>query len=102
MYHGSDNLYHPCLRLAWLSSSLYAQYFRNRGDPYSTSVGGNTRSCEAVSKTNKALLLLINVCATMVLGMSNTYQQLVTSLTVTDLKYVFEVWGFKSRDKLAV
>jgi hypothetical protein len=56
-------------------------------------VGGNTRSCEAVTKTNTALLLLINVCATMVLRMSNTYQQLVTSLTVNDLKYMLSKFG---------
>jgi hypothetical protein len=72
---------------------LYAPYFRNRAHPISSSVGGSTRSCEAVTKTNTALLLLINVCATMVLGMSNTYQQLVTSLTVSELKYVLSKFG---------
>jgi hypothetical protein len=59
----------------------YAKYFAQRSNRNTSSVGGDTQSCKAVTHTNTALLLLINVCATMVLGMSNTYQQLVTSVS---------------------
>lgn len=73
--------------------SLYAGQFRDRANTKTTSVGGEARSCNAVASTNTAMLLLINVCATMILGMSNTYQQLVTSIKVTDLKHVLSKFG---------
>jgi hypothetical protein len=57
----------------------YAKHFATRANRNTSSVGGDIQSCQVVTHTNTALLLLINVCATMVLGMSNTYQQLVTS-----------------------
>lgn len=59
--------------------AAYANTFATRANRNSSSVGGETQSCKRVTHTNTALLLLINVCATMVLGMSNTYQQLGTS-----------------------
>lgn len=71
----------------------YASDFRNRANLNTSSVGGLTRSCKSVTKTNTILLLLINVCATLVLGMSNTYQQLVTSLKTSDLKHVLSKFG---------
>jgi hypothetical protein len=58
----------------------YAKVFTNRANRNTSSVGGETQSCKDVTHTITALLLLINVAATMVLGMSNTYQSLVTSL----------------------
>jgi hypothetical protein len=73
--------------------AFYAEHFRNRVNTNTTSVGGDTSSCRSVTRANTASLLLINVCATMILGMSNTYQQLVTSLTVTDLKHVLCKFG---------
>lgn len=73
--------------------ALYADHFRDRANINTTSVGGDATSCETVTRTNTACLLLINVCATMILGMSNTYQQLVTSLTVTDIKHVLCKFG---------
>lgn len=57
----------------------YAKRFAARANRNTYSVGGDTQSCQGVTHTNTVLLLLINVCATMVLGMSNAYQQLVTS-----------------------
>lgn len=60
----------------------YAKHFAQRSNRNTSSVGGDTQSCKDVTRTNTALLLLINVCATMVLGMSNTYQQLVTSVSL--------------------
>lgn len=71
----------------------YAPHFRDRANTNTTSVGGEARSCKDVTHTNTAMLLLINVCATMILGMSNTYQQLITSLRVSDLKYVLSKFG---------
>ena len=41
----------------------------------------------------QAFLLIINVAATMILGMSNTYQQLVTSLKISDIKWVLQKFG---------
>ncbi|KAF2112122.1 hypothetical protein BDV96DRAFT_498668, partial [Lophiotrema nucula] len=67
--------------------------FYNRANKFTSSVGGETRSCKEVTHTNTALLLLINVAATMVLGMSNTYQQLVTSLKISDLKHMLKKFG---------
>ncbi|KAF2494005.1 hypothetical protein BU16DRAFT_61800 [Lophium mytilinum] len=67
--------------------------FRNRPNRNSTSVGGNEQSCKSVQRTNSALLIIINIAATMVLGMSNTYQQMVTSLKVGDIKYVLSKYG---------
>ncbi|KAL1801259.1 hypothetical protein ACET3X_001601 [Alternaria dauci] len=65
----------------------------NRTNLGSTSVGGTPDSCKKVTYTNTACLLIINVCATMVLGMSNTYQQIVTSLKISDLKYALSKFG---------
>lgn len=73
--------------------AVYANRFRDRVNNNTTSVGGNAQSCKAVTKTNTAMLLLINVCATMILGMSNTYQQLITSVKITDLKHVLSKFG---------
>ncbi|KAH6643016.1 hypothetical protein C7974DRAFT_302289 [Boeremia exigua] len=73
--------------------SIYAQHFRDRVNTNTTSVGGEAQSCQQVTQTNTAMLLLINVCATMILGMSNTYQQLVTSIKITDLKHVLSKFG---------
>ncbi|CAN9109107.1 unnamed protein product [Alternaria alternata] len=65
----------------------------NRTNVGSTSVGGEPDSCKRVTHTNTACLLFINVCATMVLGMSNTYQQIVTSLKISDLRYALSKFG---------
>jgi hypothetical protein len=71
----------------------YAKQFTHRGNPNTSSVGGGTESCKRVTQANTTLLLLINTCATMVLGMSNTYQQLVTSLKISDLKHALSKFG---------
>ncbi|KAG9187588.1 hypothetical protein G6011_05459 [Alternaria panax] len=69
------------------------EHIVKRNNLGSTSVGGKTDSCKRVTHTNTALLLLINICATMVLGMSNTYQQIVTSLKISDLKHALSKFG---------
>jgi hypothetical protein len=73
--------------------AAHIQPFANRANKNTSSIGGETRSCKDVTITNTALLLLINVAATMILGMSNTYQQLVTSLTIGDLKNMLQKFG---------
>lgn len=67
--------------------------FSNRANKFTSSVGGKARDCTTITHQNTALLLLINIAATMVLGMSNTYQQLVTSLCIGDLKHMLEKFG---------
>lgn len=67
--------------------------FLDRKNKSTSSVGGKPRDCATVTHQNTALLLLINIAATMVLGMSNTYQQLVTSLCIGDLKHMLEKFG---------
>ncbi|KAF1998651.1 hypothetical protein P154DRAFT_411092, partial [Amniculicola lignicola CBS 123094] len=71
----------------------HAKTFRDRSNPFSTSVGGDPSSCKSVTRANTVLLLLINIAATMILGMSNTYQQLVTSLKISDLKHMLQKFG---------
>ncbi|OAL47207.1 hypothetical protein IQ07DRAFT_133397 [Pyrenochaeta sp. DS3sAY3a] len=73
--------------------ATHAKFFSNRSNRNTSSVGGDTGSCETVTTRNTVFLLLINVCATMILGMSNTYQQLVTSLKVSDLKHMLSEFG---------
>lgn len=68
--------------------ALYADHFRDRANSNTTSAGCDANSCKTMIRTNTACLLLINFCATVIVGMSNTYQQLVTWLTITDTKHV--------------
>ncbi|CAI6339628.1 unnamed protein product [Periconia digitata] len=70
-----------------------AKPYSERLNKSTSSVGGVTQSCKAVKNENAALLLLINIAGTMILGMSNTYQQLITSLTVQDIKPALEKLG---------
>ncbi|KAF1948119.1 hypothetical protein CC80DRAFT_384038, partial [Byssothecium circinans] len=70
-----------------------AKAFGERANRFSSSIGGKTRSCKAVTHENTVLLLVVNVGATFVLGMSNTYQQLVTSLQIGDIKLMLEKFG---------
>lgn len=70
-----------------------AKAFGERLNKNTSSIGGAEQDCKTVTRTNTVLLLLINVAATMILGMSNTYQQLITSLKPSDLKYMLERFG---------
>lgn len=72
---------------------VYAKDYRNRHNKTTSSVGGDKDNCAAVTRKNTALLLLINVAATMILGMSNTYQQLITSLKTSDLAHMLRKYG---------
>ena len=46
-----------------------------------------------IDRLTKFLHLLINIAATLVLGMSNTYQQLVTSLRFDEIRWVLSKRG---------
>ncbi|KAF2450732.1 hypothetical protein P171DRAFT_349403, partial [Karstenula rhodostoma CBS 690.94] len=73
--------------------ATHAQTFGNRVNKFTSSVGGAPQDCHATTRTNTAVLLVVNVAATMVLGMSNTYQQIITSLQTSDLRYMLEKFG---------
>ncbi|KAL8884790.1 MAG: hypothetical protein Q9205_004604 [Flavoplaca limonia] len=61
----------------------------HRPNKNSTSVGGNAdKTCSSMEANNVMIHLVINVAATMILGMSNTYQQLITSLSTKELRWV--------------
>ena len=49
-----------------------AREFGKRKTRYSSSIGGATGDCKTITSTNTGLLFVVNVAATMVLGMSNT------------------------------
>ncbi|GME40635.1 hypothetical protein GTA08_BOTSDO10669 [Neofusicoccum parvum] len=68
----------------------YAKRFDDHIDhmPNSTSVRISSGKRSAMNHKAEGFKFLINVAATMILGMSNTYQQLLTALKVDDLKHV--------------
>lgn len=85
----------------------YLPEYLHRTNHHSNSVGGSLQSCKSVEridvvshltgllgrttnseKSLKAIHLLINVAATMTLGMPNTYQQFITSLKVDDIRWM--------------
>ncbi|KAL1623166.1 hypothetical protein SLS54_004653 [Diplodia seriata] len=62
-------------------------------NPNSTSIAFHKGHCKSVEPGYQALKFLINVASTMILGMSNTYQQLATALRVDDLAYMLSKHG---------
>ncbi|KAL8726373.1 MAG: hypothetical protein Q9166_006780 [cf. Caloplaca sp. 2 TL-2023] len=61
----------------------------HRPNKTSTSVGGKAdKTCSSMEGRNVVIHLVINIAATMILGMSNTYQQLITSLSTEELRWV--------------
>ncbi|KAL8690078.1 MAG: hypothetical protein Q9218_004392 [Villophora microphyllina] len=61
----------------------------HRANRTSTSVGGKAnQTCESMEGKNVVIHLVINIAATMILGMSNTFQQLVTALSSSELRWV--------------
>jgi hypothetical protein len=48
---------------------------------------GDTGSCKSLEGQSLILHLVINIAATMILGISNTYQQLVTSLKTSEIRW---------------
>lgn len=72
----------------------YLPAFSRRINHNSTSVGGkNGESCHTAEARNIAIHLFVNIAATMILGCSNTYQQLVTSLKVDEIRWVLSKRG---------
>ncbi|MCJ1429003.1 hypothetical protein MMC29_006916, partial [Sticta canariensis] len=71
-----------------VTCASYFRYFVSRTNKNSTSVGGKLHSCENVERRDVAIHFLINIAATMTLGMSNTYQQLITSLKVNEIRWM--------------
>ncbi|KAL8933996.1 MAG: hypothetical protein Q9211_005466, partial [Gyalolechia sp. 1 TL-2023] len=62
--------------------------FAHRANKHSTSVGGKAnQTCSSMEGKNVVIHLVINIAATMILGMSNTYQQLITSLSRSELRW---------------
>ncbi|MCJ1269420.1 hypothetical protein MMC22_009312 [Lobaria immixta] len=85
----------------------YLPHLVGRKNKHSSSIGGSLQNCESVQRKGvvspskrslgrainpeislKAIHLLINIAATMTLGMSNTYQQLITSLKVNEIRWM--------------
>lgn len=73
----------------------YAKRFNEHIDamPNSTSVRISRGSKSSMNHKAEGFKFLINVAATMILGMSNTYQQLLTALKVDDLKHALYKYG---------
>ncbi|KAL8695705.1 MAG: hypothetical protein Q9224_003220 [Gallowayella concinna] len=67
---------------------VYLKDLAHRSNKASTSVGGiANKTCSSMEGRNVVIHLVINLAATMVLGMSNTYQQLITSLSTKELRF---------------
>ncbi|KAK7186992.1 hypothetical protein PSPO01_07121 [Paraphaeosphaeria sporulosa] len=73
--------------------ATHAQAFGNRINKFTSSVGGDHQVCHAATRTNNAILLVVDAAATTVLGMSNTYQQIITSLQASDMRYMLKKFG---------
>ncbi|TVY89857.1 hypothetical protein LAWI1_G004089, partial [Lachnellula willkommii] len=83
-----------CAVIMLIITLSYIGDFAHRLNLNTTSVGGKDgESCESMEKKNVAVHLFINIAATMILGCSNTYQQLVTSLKVDEIRWVLSKRG---------
>ncbi len=100
-----------CAIIIFIIVFSYLKDFITRLNKNSTSVGGKDgESCETAETRNlvswkftdwkmcgakfvQATHLFINVAATMILGCSNTYQQLVTALKVNEIRWVLSKRG---------
>ncbi|KAM3074282.1 hypothetical protein ACMFMF_006297 [Clarireedia jacksonii] len=72
----------------------YLPSFTRRLNKHSTSVGGKEgESCSSMESRNIAVHLFINIVATMILGCSNTYQQLVTAPKVEEIPWILSKKG---------
>ncbi|KAL9111596.1 MAG: hypothetical protein Q9187_007910 [Circinaria calcarea] len=77
-----------------LTCAVYFRTFLQRENRHSTSIGAKIgEQCDTVETRTTVLNLLINIAATMILGMSNTYQQLATSLKVDEIKWALSKRG---------
>jgi len=64
-------------------------------NPFTTSVAidRDSESCNAMDTKSIIVHLAINIFATVLLGVSNTYQQLASGLTADDLKAALRKYG---------
>ncbi|QDS73482.1 hypothetical protein FKW77_009136 [Venturia effusa] len=72
---------------------VYLKDFIARPNRSSTSVYAEEEDCKSANWKISAIHLFINIAATMILGMSNTYQQLVTSLDAVDIPAMLRKYG---------
>ena len=83
-----------CAVIMWIIVFSYLDPFAHRVNRNSTSVGRkNGESCGEAEVRNVANHLFINIAATMILGCSNTYQQLITALKFDEIRWVLSKWG---------
>ncbi|TVY83717.1 hypothetical protein LSUE1_G002566 [Lachnellula suecica] len=83
-----------CAFIMLIITCNYIGDFVHRLNLHTTSVGGKDgESCETMEQRNVAVHLFINIAATMILGCSNTYQQLVTALKVNEVRWVLSKRG---------
>ncbi|KAI4098222.1 MAG: hypothetical protein L6R37_006592 [Teloschistes peruensis] len=68
---------------------VHSSELAHRANKSSTSVGGKSnQTCESMEGRNVVIHLVINIAATSILGMSNMFQQVVTSLSSSELRWV--------------
>ncbi|KAB8290190.1 hypothetical protein EYC80_011059 [Monilinia laxa] len=78
-----------CAIIMGIIMTAYLEPFYARSNKHSTSVGGKEgESCESMESRNIVVHLFINIAATMILGCSNTYQQLVTAPQVEEIPWI--------------
>jgi hypothetical protein len=83
-----------CAMIMWIIIFSYLGPFTTRLNPNSTSVGRRDgESCAEAETRNVINHLFINFAATMILGCSNTYQQLITALKVDEIRWVLSKMG---------
>lgn len=83
-----------CTIIMFIIMVAYLPAFNSRLNKQSTSVGGKDgESCHSMESRNIAVHLFINIAATMILGCSNTYQQLVTAPLVEEIPFILSKNG---------
>ncbi|APA16249.1 hypothetical protein sscle_16g110190 [Sclerotinia sclerotiorum 1980 UF-70] len=83
-----------CAIIIFIIMIVYLPAFYRRLNKHSTSVGGKDgESCEHIESKNTAIHIFINIAATMILGCSNTYQQLITAPLVEEIPWILAQYG---------
>lgn len=83
-----------CALIMCIIVFAYLKDFMTRLNKNSTSVGGYYgESCETMENRNVAVHFFINIAGTLILGCSNTYQQLVTALKVSEMRWMLSKRG---------
>ncbi|ESZ95515.1 hypothetical protein SBOR_4100 [Sclerotinia borealis F-4128] len=83
-----------CAIIMFIIMMVYLPAFYHRLNKNSTSMGGKDgEGCESMERRNIAARFFISIAATMVLGCSNTYQQLATAPVVEEIPYILSKRG---------